>query len=203
MLADMPGPMFWNLDGCNMDDDFAFDMSHRTREDWEAERRKWEEHSRRFNAQMEERKRLGVTDPRFGAEGAQSVFSSSFSVGDMTDLPLGIRLFGIGGHLAELIVDIRGRVDGSTGAPESQQIIDRLNRDFGNLREILQSTEPSLTEALIDPVIDRFTESLASVASSRPDLEAKCLSLTISLRKFLKPHSPEPTWDSGDLDTPF
>lgn len=41
MLADMPGPMFWHLDGCNMDYDFAFDMEFRTREEWEAEQLRW------------------------------------------------------------------------------------------------------------------------------------------------------------------
>ena len=30
-----PARMFWHLDGCNMDDDFAFDIRHRTREEWE------------------------------------------------------------------------------------------------------------------------------------------------------------------------
>ena len=36
MLADMPGPTFWHLDGCNMDNEFAFDIYRRTREEWEA-----------------------------------------------------------------------------------------------------------------------------------------------------------------------
>lgn len=35
MMADLPGPVFWHLDGCNMDDDFAFDISCTTREQWE------------------------------------------------------------------------------------------------------------------------------------------------------------------------
>src|SRR5262249_54545248 len=48
MAADMPGPMFWHLDGSAMDDDFAFDMTHRTRAEWEEEQRKWDEHRRRF-----------------------------------------------------------------------------------------------------------------------------------------------------------
>ena len=47
MMRELPGPMFWHLDGCNMDDDFAFSF-HRTREEWEAEQREWEEHSRRW-----------------------------------------------------------------------------------------------------------------------------------------------------------
>jgi hypothetical protein len=35
--AEMSGPSFWHLDGSSMDDDFAFDMYHRTREEWEEE----------------------------------------------------------------------------------------------------------------------------------------------------------------------
>ena len=35
MMSEMSGPFFWHLDGCNMDDEFAFDISCRTREEWE------------------------------------------------------------------------------------------------------------------------------------------------------------------------
>ena len=200
MLADMPGPMFWHLDGNGMDDDFAFDIHHRTREEWEEEQREWEEHSRRFDAERNERRRLGVTDSGFGEQGEESAWSSSFSVGDAADVPLGIRLFGIGGHLAELIVDIRGEADGPSAAPEVQRFIDQLNRDFGNLRELLQTSEPSLAEALSNPVIARFAESLAAVASARPELSAKCESLANSLAKFLNPNNDELT---GYSDGPF
>jgi ABC-type transporter Mla subunit MlaD len=121
-------------------------------------------------------------------------------------VPLGIRLFGIGRHLAELIADLRGEADGrpvddSPTGPEIQRFIDTLNRDFGNLREVLQDSEPSLTAALIDPVIDRFTETLSAVASAHADLAAKCESLTGSLARFLDPSSSEPTWESDDSDS--
>jgi hypothetical protein len=55
------GPAFWGLDGCNMDDDFAFSF-HRTREEWDAERRKWEEFNREFNRQQELRAQGLVPD---------------------------------------------------------------------------------------------------------------------------------------------
>mgnify|MGYP007073180517 FL=1 len=42
------GPVFWHLDGCNMDDDFAFSF-HQTREEWEAEQRRWSELSRELS----------------------------------------------------------------------------------------------------------------------------------------------------------
>jgi len=206
MMADMPGPMFWHLDGCNMDNEFAFDMYQRTREEWDAEQRKWEEHSRRFNAEWAERRRLGVADHGSGQPGEKSVWSSSFSLSDAADLPLGVRLFAIGGHLAELIVDLRGDVAGAAAPPEAQRWIDQLNRDFGNLHEVLQTSEPSLAEALISPLINRFTESLFAVASARPDLTEKCDSMTNSLVQFLEPDSsdsPESTRDSGDPDLPF
>ena len=203
MQADLPGPVFWHLDGCNMDDEFAFDIYHRTREEWEEEQRKWEEHHRRFDAEWEERKRLGVMHSGSGVEGEKSVWSSSFSVDDTVGIPLGIRLFGIGGHLAELITDLRNAASHQSPLPQAQQLIGQLNRDFGNLRELLQNSEPSLAASLIDPVIDRFTDSLTSVASVRSDLIAKCESLSDSLTRFLEPQPPESTWDFGDSDIPF
>jgi hypothetical protein len=43
MMADGDfGPMFWHLDGCNMDDDFPFSF-YRTRAEWDEERRRMEE----------------------------------------------------------------------------------------------------------------------------------------------------------------
>jgi len=44
------GPCFWHLDGSHMDleDNWVFSF-HPTREAWEAERREWEERSRKFN----------------------------------------------------------------------------------------------------------------------------------------------------------
>lgn len=203
MLADMPGPAFWHLDGCNLDDDFAFDIRHRTREAWDAEQREWEDHHRRFNAEGEERKRLGVAESGFGEPGEESVWSSSFSVGDATDVPLSVRLLGIGGHLAELIVDLRENADQLPAAPDAQRLTDRLNRDFGNLREVLQSSDTSLITALIQPVIDRFGETIAEISSTVPQLSAICESLTCMVNRLLEPRPPEFLADGRNSDEPF
>jgi hypothetical protein len=45
---------FWHLDGAHMDEDFAF-SELRTREEWEARRREWEEFTEKFNREWEER----------------------------------------------------------------------------------------------------------------------------------------------------
>ncbi len=199
MLADLPGPGFWHLDGCNMDDDFAFDIYSATREDWELEHDRWEENAKRFEAEQNECKHLGVTDPNLSGDNSASIWSSSFAVGNTADVPLGVRVFGIGCHLAELIVDLRGDADDDS----SRQSIDQLNRDFGNLRELLQNSEPSLAEALVTPVIDCFAETLANVASARPDLAPKCESLTNQLITLLDQPSSESNWESSDRDLPF
>lgn len=203
MMADMPGPAFWHLDGCNMDDEFAFDIYCQTREDWDAERRSWEEHNRKFNAGQAERKRLGVTDSSRREEGPNAVWSRSFAVGETADVPLGVRVFGIGCQLAELIVGLRGSFDRETTPPAAQQQIDQLNRDFGNLREILNNAESSLAGALIDPVLHRFAESLETIAAERPDVAAECESLTNDLQGFLNPPEPEEPWDADDSELPF
>jgi hypothetical protein len=206
MLADMPGLMFWHLDGCEMDDEFAFDMRHLTRESWDAKRREWDEYNRRFNAEWKERERLGVTNSRGGADGEKSVWSSSFVVSEESDVPLGIRLFGIGCRLAEVITDLRGDAENGPADLEARQFIDQLNRDFGNVREVLQSSDESVAEALIQPVLSRFTDTLAAVAAARVELAPKCESLTTSLAKFLEPE-PElpdgPPYAFGDDELPF
>ena len=75
-------------------------------------------------------------------------------------------------------------------APDAQAQIDRLNRAFGNLREILQNSDASLADALIDPVMDRFAETLATVATARPELAQQSEALTSEVRKLLDP-SPD------------
>jgi hypothetical protein len=57
MAEDMEAPYFWHLDGSGMDDCFEFSF-HKTREEWEAERRSWEEFSRKFDREWEVRKNL-------------------------------------------------------------------------------------------------------------------------------------------------
>jgi hypothetical protein len=49
------GVGFWHLDGCNMDDAFAFSW-FRTREEWEAENHRQEEFNKEFDRRMDERK---------------------------------------------------------------------------------------------------------------------------------------------------
>jgi hypothetical protein len=193
MMADLPGPVFWHLDGCNMDWDFAFSF-HRTRAEWEAEQREYEEFSRRLEEKEAERKRLGVEYPQGPAD---SVWQRSFGGPDVPGVPLSLRLFGIGSMLAELILDLKQPV-------EDRPLIDRLRQAFGNLREVVASVDGGLGTALLEPVLERFCETVDAVEAGRPDLQPKCADLQGRLRRFLDPVDPEPHFDlPDDEDLPF
>ena len=61
------GPGFWYLDGSGMDEGFVF--SHfRTLAEWEAEQREWEEFTRKFEREQEERKRTITPVERVNAD---------------------------------------------------------------------------------------------------------------------------------------
>ena len=194
MMADMPGPVFWHLDGCHMDWDFAFSF-HRTREEYDEEQRDYEEFSRRCDEKREARQRLQLEHPSAAAD--DSVWKTSFVADEGPDVPVGVRLFGIGSRLAELVVELQRRV-------EDHALIDQLNRDFGNLREVVSTPDVSNGAALVEPVLERFCETLFGVAEARAELEDRCEDLQRSLRVFLEPpnDSPGEFQDYGN-DVPF
>jgi len=196
MMADLPGPMFWHIDGCNMDEDFAFSF-HRTREEYEQERREWDEFHRQWEEREAERKRLGVEYPETSA--SDSVWRRSLAAGNGPDVPVGVRLFGIGSHLAELIVELKSPT-------EDRPSIDALGRHFGNLRDVVAMPDAASAASLIEPVLDRFCETLEEIGSAHLGLAERCDDLARQVRGFLQ--APPTGNESGpylgtDNDVPF
>ncbi len=179
----MPGPVFWGLDGSGMDDDFAFSF-HRTLEEWEAEQREYEEFNRKFAARDQERKRLGVEYREEGPGDRNSVWTRSYSDEAPGQSPM-LRLFGLGTHLSELIVDLKEPHRGGELPAECRELIDQLSRDFGNLREVAGACAAEPSETFWAPVVERFCETLEAVAAGRPALEAKCGDFQRQLQQFL------------------
>jgi len=196
MQAEMPGPAFWGLDGCEMDEDFAFSMWHDTYEQWEQEQREDEESAKRWRAKEAERRRLGVAYPSGGHADPDSVWKTSFSAPESPGEPTIMRLFAIGSHLSELIVDLKEPSE-APGPSEPRGLIDRLSRVFGNLREVAQSADPATADALIQPVLASFCDTLDAVGDARPDLTPKCSNLQHRLRRLLEP--PDETDDAADV----
>jgi hypothetical protein len=186
MLAELPGPMFWNLDGCNMDEEFAFDIYFTDRDEWD-------QHQDYLNSiakhndddetdEATETEGLVSSDEVPGESGDEgnTVWSRSYSQDDGPDTPIGIQLFGIGCHLAELLEDLRE-------AGEDSSVGKELNRDFGNLREVLGAAGRAETPSLVDPVITRMQDLLDNIAASHSDLDRKCCDLSNKLARFLMP----------------
>ncbi|RPI24150.1 MAG: hypothetical protein EHM61_17895, partial [Acidobacteria bacterium] len=153
MQAELPGPVFWHLDGSHLDDDFAFSLSHETREEWQQERRRWGEFNRLFAARKAVIKRLRVTFPGDGHSWVNPdiAWKMSFSARYSSDEPLPMRLFAIGSQLADLIMDLNDQTqevysDKSPSSGVEAELVDRLCRSFADLREGVRSPETEKAE---------------------------------------------------------
>ncbi len=191
------GPTFWNLDGCNMDQDYPFSF-HPTREAWEEEQREWEEFARQCDEkrakERAERAARGETDEE-ARWSNDSVWLRSFPSGNPGTESPSVRMFGIGSHVAELGVDLKQ-------SPETMPNAESLNRQFGNLRAAMQDAD----SALVEPVVERFCEELHAVAEARADLAAKCADLERQLREFAARLAGEDDWGEDrdwEEDLPF
>jgi hypothetical protein len=176
MMADLPGPMFWHLDGCNMDEGFAFSF-HRTREEWEAEQREYEEMSRRI-------------DERLAARAAEpnSPWQTSYADPDAADAPPVLAMYAFAANLGELTLNLK-----EAGAPP--ETIDLLNRSFGNVRDVV---EPPNTD-LLGPVVEKMCDAVAAVGEAYPLLAEKTGDLERRLRDFARRRVEPPEFD----DIPF
>jgi hypothetical protein len=184
MADDRYGPTFWFLDGYGMDDDFAFSF-HSTREEWEAEQRRWQEFNKRFDEEQAQQQ----------ADEPDVVWDQSASDADTAQLSPAVTLFSLGAHLAELIQNLKD-------AGAEQQVIDGLNHAFANLRDVEQNHDT----ALVEPVAQAMSELVADVAESRATLADDCEDLERQLLEFtgrLMAERSEVEGEEDDDDPPF
>jgi molybdopterin converting factor small subunit len=98
----------------------------------------------------------------------------SFSADNLADTPPALIVFGLAAHLSELTMDLKESV-------ADQNLIDDLNRYFGNLREVVGSPESEL----IEPAVERFSECLHAISEARPMLFAKTCDLRFKVRAWV------------------
>jgi len=187
------GPTFWNLDGSHADWEYPF-SPFEIFEEWEEEDRDYQEFSRKCDerrareAEQEAQSPEGKSDP-------PSIWKRTFSWPSPGDGPA-TRLFGLGGCVAEIVTELKER-------PNSQAFVDKLNRQFDNLREVV----PDPSGALLEPVVQRFCDELNEAGQAYPDLAERCADLERQLHDFAegRPETPSdwepPEWD--DDDVPF
>ena len=182
MMADN-GPAFWNLDGCNMDEEFPFALFEATREEWEEKQRYWAAVNAKWERERQARAAAGeddaepVLDETATGDDSASPWQRSFNPSHAAD-SAPVALFRVGACLAEVIDDLR-RAGPETDA---RHWIDLLNRDFGNLRDA--AADPA--SSLVEPVASDFGEHLLDLSDVWPALTDKCLDLERQLRTFAR-----------------
>ncbi|XZE18944.1 hypothetical protein SH449x_004251 [Pirellulaceae bacterium SH449] len=144
-LAEMPGIGFWHMDGCNMDDLFAFAYHHKTIESWELDQADF----RAFNEQIDQEWKLAK---QWGLPPLYSVPKSDY--GDVWRLlvkdeagviPLGDRLNKVAHCVVSLVVQVRIATTHDTGL-DVQQYIDSLMDAYALLQQVCaESTEQQLS----------------------------------------------------------
>ena len=163
-------PMIWQLDNFMLDRSFATSFFE-TREQWEAAQREWAELDRDFVQRTGERR----TSEKERDQPPRVWERSHTNMQFFEEMPpleaCGVMLFSIGGHMGELIQDLKS--DGS-----SADIIGELHGRFDDLRVVLKEQEDVW---MIHSTVGSFLEVLQEVTATRTDLRAKCADLADKL----------------------
>jgi hypothetical protein len=166
MMADSDQPMIWQLDNFHLEQRFATSFCE-SREQWESAQKEWEQ----FAQSADE------SDPTLETESSESerpsrVWNSSHTnMRFFDDMPpmeaCGVMMFSIGGHLAELVQDLRPGED-------ADRLIQPLHHRFDELRVLLREQEDPW---MINTSVSEFNDALNEVVGARGDLKAKCADL--------------------------
>ncbi|MEQ9408179.1 MAG: hypothetical protein RIK87_10660 [Fuerstiella sp.] len=178
-LAEMPGIGFWHMDGCNMDDLFAFAYDHETIESWKQEQADFRE----FSEQMEQQHRLArewclppeYSEPPPDADDVWRLVVRTAA----GEIPLGRRLNRVAHAAVFLTVRLRIASTHDIGFAVAEYI-ESLQLGYTQLRRACEdSTDRELSRdieanvgRLLD-VVDRLTTHLARCLGVSEDDESE------------------------------
>jgi len=166
MMADSNQPMIWQLDNYMLQERFATSFCA-SRSEWELERYDVPEaESSPALADAHARPNTFADDQR--------VWQNSFTnMSSLTEMPawesVNVMLFAIGGHLAELVHDLRSRVDDG-------ELIEQLHIRFDELRVAVKQERESF---IVRGAVSDFVSALHSIVEVREDLAPKCADLEL------------------------
>ena len=139
------------------------------RQEWEELERDWEDSS------------IVAAAPESSEEKEPRVWNSSHTnMQFFADMPpieaCGVMLFSIGGHLAELVQDLRA-------GKNEDRLVQQLHNRFDELRMLLKEGEDTW---MINTSVSEFVDALNDVTGARDDLRAKCADLEDKLGFLVK-----------------
>ncbi len=167
MMADSDQPMIWQLDNCLLEQRFATSFCQ-SRAEWERRQCAPEE-----DLNWESPSPLPMPG---GFSDDQRIWQNSFTnMSSLTDMPawesVNVMLFAVGGHMAELVHDLRCGAD-------TDELVQQLHIRFDSLRVFVKEQRELF---IIRSSIGDFVESLNGVTQVRDDLRQKCADLETKL----------------------
>lgn len=193
MMVDTSDPMLIGLDGSSLDDEFVFDFTCRTQEDWDQKKAEWRAKSERIEAGIAVRQELGLpvfpplgpvvcSDDEEEWDGGADEDSEPPEYAHSSPISFGLWLFEVGSELADVIVGLRG----IRNEFREQRLpdIELLNQHFATLRAACGQAQESISSSLIEPVIDRFRDDLYRIADLYPDVRDPCHMALVKLDEF-------------------
>ena len=158
-MAAMPGIGFWHMDGCNMDDLFAFAYHHETMESWEQNQADYREFSEQMDQEWALAKEWGLP-PQYSEP--KSTFGDVWrlSVNDgMGEIPLGKRLSKVAHCVVSLVVKLRIASKFDAGTVVEQQI-EALPHAYALLQQACEESNKLPLSRNIEPSVTRLLRSL-------------------------------------------
>jgi hypothetical protein len=186
MMADSGQPMIWQLDNYLLEQRFSTSLC--------ASRAEWEQNQAEMDEPNPVQDPAGPAALPSGLADDRRVWQNSFTnMASLADMPPGeaanVMLFAVGGHLAELVHDLRAR-------PADDELVEALHIRFDELRVVVKDQRELCT---VRGAIGEFAEALHDTARLCSELSDKCRDLEAKA-EFLERRYAEHL--GQDLETP-
>ena len=165
LMADMPGPSFWSLDGSGLPFEYAF-STFTSESEWESFG--FDGSFESFPMSADVQIRLGSGIPGGGSALTATKVAPNSAL---------MSLVSVGFSLSDLLSKIED-VD------PSRHLIQTLNRHFDNVRAVVLEYGDNLS--LVKPSIDQFEECLQDVKDAHPNLSVDCEEVSFMLAALLE-----------------
>lgn len=166
LMADLPGPAFWGIDGSGLPFEYPF-STFKSEEEWNS----MISGDKDFEAlplQPNSNIRLGSGVPGSGSALASTVVVPNSAL---------MVLVNVGFSLSDLITKVEE-------ADPSRNFIRTLNRHFDNVRAIVLEQNDNMS--LLAPALERFEDSLQDLRHAHPKLTVDCDEVSFMLSSLLE-----------------
>lgn len=182
-MARMHGIGFWHLDGCNMDDLFAFDFSHESLESWQQERATSQRFDEHFDQSMRLTRQWGLPYPHTAFDPSNAdvwrlVVSDHAGV-----IPVGPRLLDLAHTVVSLVVHLQAGAEHHAGHSLKLHS-EALTQTYWELQKACEESTESKLAVGVPVTLDQLHKRLTELS---PDLEA-----------YLQALAPEAIESMGD-----